>query len=226
MMRLRMLGLALVAAFAMGAVASASASAANGLFEQSLGEYPAVFEAKQVGTQEFFAGKGKITCEDVTFSGTLSKASETLDVTPSFTKCKGLEQEVTVISEHCQYELKAGEQTATVGENKVFGSGHGALINSGGTCKLVTKAIECTIILKAQGPFVGVSLTSSHVVEEKRGVWSDAVEFATKGLTYTAEGGACAMGKIEIGTHSNGEYKGAVTTHNIGVNGNLSEINP
>lgn len=95
---LKALGLALVATFAMSAVA---ASAAQANFTQPQGQ-PAVFTGKEEGgpTKNFFQITGvngpKTHCEETKYEGTLAAASSELTVTPHYTKCKATSGGITI----------------------------------------------------------------------------------------------------------------------------------
>ena len=76
MKRIRIVGLCLVAALALSAVAAASASAKEVLYELSAGSFPATFTSEG-GESKLEASNGEtVTCKKVKDSGTIGSATE------------------------------------------------------------------------------------------------------------------------------------------------------
>jgi hypothetical protein len=111
MNRIRIIGLAVVAVFAMSAVAAASASAFT-MFEAA--EYPVKIKAEQKEENVFQIGteaSGKVTCKKATFtSGAYAAATPSVKVVPVYSECTvfgvvGGEVKMN----GCEYELFANE---------------------------------------------------------------------------------------------------------------------
>jgi hypothetical protein len=82
-LKLKALGLALIAAFAMSAVVASSASATP-----VIGQYGAASgTVTGEGNNDVFTGGGTVTCNHVTYEGTFVDEDSTLRVTPSWTGC-------------------------------------------------------------------------------------------------------------------------------------------
>jgi hypothetical protein len=108
MRRVRIIGLALVAVFALSAVAAASASAFT-TFEAT--EYPATIKAEQKEENVFQIGTeatGKVTCKKATFEGTAAGPTEVITVHPVYSECTVFTVVGgTVTTEGCNYEVFA-----------------------------------------------------------------------------------------------------------------------
>jgi hypothetical protein len=111
MTRIRLIGPALVAAFALSAVVAASASAFT-MFEAE--KYPVKVKAEQKEENVFQVGteaSGKVSCKKATFvSGTYTAATPSVKVVPTYSECTvfgvvGGEVKMN----GCEYELFANE---------------------------------------------------------------------------------------------------------------------
>jgi hypothetical protein len=85
MQRMTLLGLSVVAVMAMGAVAASGALAAAVHAET----YPATLSGKQTNENVLSNGVRTVSCEEAALTGTLTEASETITISPTYSKCKG-----------------------------------------------------------------------------------------------------------------------------------------
>jgi hypothetical protein len=143
--KLKTLGLALVAVLAMSAVVASAASAAS----FTAAKYPTTFTAESAkGNDTFKTEAGTVECK-AHFAGSLAAASETIQVTPTYTECLafGLNATVTVPS-NCKYEFNA--------------NGTVKIISVGTTCTgFVVHSGTCTTVIKPQGPLSEVHLPAN-----------------------------------------------------------------
>ena len=112
---LKALGLALVAVFAMSALAAGSASAAE---FHSEGENTTV-KASQVTTHVFKTTAGEVTCAKATFEGNqAAKTASSITVNASYTECHinffGTKVSATVNMNGCDYVLYAANKADVV----------------------------------------------------------------------------------------------------------------
>jgi hypothetical protein len=106
-LNLKALGLALVAALAMSAVAASAAQAANGKFRAQNNVEAVAKGAQEVGEGidnyfEATAGE-KVTCTTATYQATLKEADTTLTVTPHYAGCSKGGTGVSVTLNGCHY---------------------------------------------------------------------------------------------------------------------------
>jgi hypothetical protein len=109
--KLRSIGLALIAAFAISAIGASAAQATQ--FHTKGAAYPATVTGVNVANQVFHfhveTGKNnELNCKKGNFSGTLTKASTTLTVHPVYTACTFSGAAATVTTTNCDYVLNAG----------------------------------------------------------------------------------------------------------------------
>ncbi|HWM64536.1 MAG TPA: hypothetical protein VNP96_11185 [Solirubrobacterales bacterium] len=98
------IGLTVIAALAMNAVAVVAAHA-QGTYTAD--EYPATVTGEQVGTDVWTSSAGTLSCTHVTYHGELSGPSSSLEVTPTFTGCKAFGLfNATVDKNGCKYKFR------------------------------------------------------------------------------------------------------------------------
>lgn len=180
---LKVLGLCLMAALAMSAVASSTASA---WFKST--SHHTIFSGSQVGTNTFATTAGTIHCAVATFAGTsTSTESEEVEVEPTYENCTSTPfGGATVHMNGCKYQITTNGQ---------------AHIICTGTNKIVVTAPFCTITIYPQ--------TLEGLTFENTGSGSTEEVDATanvSGIHYTQTAG-CTHG---AGTFSNGHYTGTV----------------
>jgi hypothetical protein len=139
--KLKTLGVALVAVFALTAVMASAASAAS----YTSSTYPTTATATSAAGNDVFTTEGgTVECASH-FVGTLSAASSSLTITPTYTGCKAfgfLEASVT----GCEYEVTASSTTLSN-------------IHIRKTCTI--KAGTCHITVHPQGPLSHVGTTNN-----------------------------------------------------------------
>lgn len=183
--KLKVLGLALVAMFAMSAVA-ASAQAAQ--FQAA--EYPASITAHSAESDNFFVTDvGIVECSTHHFEGSANEATTTLTVVPIYKNCEafGLEAEVDTNSCHYLFHLHEGSgpvYTMTVDID---------CTETGDAIKVITPA--CVITVPEQNGL-------THVLAENAG-GDVAIEAEVGGIEYEKEGAICS------GVGTEGEYFGS-----------------
>lgn len=203
MKRIRIIGLALVAVFALSAVAAASASATK--FEAET--YPVKIKGTQTNTQLFKVESGSVECANATFTGELPKepgASETLKVKPVYSNCKFAAFEgVKVEMNECTYLLHAGVKVTETEFNK------GVVDVECPTGKTITvTTLTCVVTV---GPQAGLG-ELTYVVKGTGKTREVEVVANVTNIKYT-ESSLC----LKPGEHANGVYKGNVLAK--GTNG-------
>jgi len=186
MKRIRLLGLALVAVFAMSAVAASGASAFT-TFEAET--YPVKIKGTQTNTQEFAVNSGSIQCKKATFEGSASGASATLKVKPKYEECTfAALGAATVEMNGCEYNLHAA---GTVDVECETGK------------KIVVKAATCEVKVGSQSGLGGIS----YLIKGSGKTREVEVSSEVKTIAYEESSG---LGCLTPGAHTNGVYKGKV----------------
>ncbi len=140
---LKVLGLALVAVFAMSAVAASAASANQWM---TAGNVNAKIIADQVAEeQHVFKVEGastEVKCKTAHFEGAeeISSPATTVDVTPSYSNCNAfLGLSATVTNQGCHYKLHIGSTTGTatwyMTPLTLICTGSNKIVIEAGTCK-------------------------------------------------------------------------------------------
>lgn len=208
--KLKALGLALVAAFAMSAfVASAQAA------EFHAGEAHTTSTAGQTSTHVFTAGEGfgGVSCSKASFESTSTATTETFQtIKPAYSECKdsfGRTAHVTVNG--CAYVFKGGTSTtANVDVECPEGKTIVVEVKSGGST-------ICTVTIGAQ--------TNTGIVDLHNVAGGDvAIESTAGSVDNTTSGGFFNCG-ISNGLHTEGTYTGtsvAAGTNTAGGAVNIS----
>jgi hypothetical protein len=182
---LKALGLALMAIFALTAVASSAAQAIE--FHSEI-ENTTVTASTEAGSNSVFDAAGaSISCASATFTGSqAAKTSPTLTVTPAYSNCTFLGVVgVPVNMNGCQYTFNAN------GEVAITGASCTAITFEAATCKVEVGKTnnqnlkEVTYTNLNSGTTREVTVTP-HVI----------------GITYTSSGLGCP----KAGTFSDGNY--------------------
>ena len=189
---IRMLGLALVAVFAMSAVAASAASAAKFNHEAGAGVTARV-TATNEGAHEFTAGVvGTISCKKATFTGTefLLSGQATVTVSPAYSECTFLGVSGVVVNMNgCTYKFNEPQGSASPFTGTVT-----VLCPAGK--KITFSAAECTVEVGEQGPLS--TLTYTNLAGPPKAV---KVVANVSGITYTASGVGCPLGEKNDGTY-------------------------
>jgi hypothetical protein len=205
--KLKALGLALVAVFAMSAIVAQGAQAAK--FHSNSERTVVTGELESANPDEFsIAGFLTIRCEAAKFEGTIvGKEVDTSTITPTYgntaapSKCKNTltGHEVIVHTQHCAYVFHAATNAEEHGLTDVECSG--ATEN---TFVLTDPADNFTMKIGAQTNLNGVHYTNLEEEVNKVKVKYITAKSTVKGIHWTCEGGGCFLGKEGNG----GEYKG------------------
>jgi hypothetical protein len=220
---LKVLGLALVAVFAMSAMVAASAQAVAAKFKADSTTASAKFKIEQdgntaTGTQVFVTEFGEVDCQTLTGSGTA--ANEAAEVTvqnvaytghqflPESTACEAFGLEATINFNGCDYVFHAGTSIAA-GES----TGTADVVCPAGKSIDINAAGLCTVTVPAQ---TGLTHIIFHTVNPGGGAVSYVTATATvSNITYSGEGLLCS------GHFGNGTYSGnAIAT---AFNDNVAE---
>lgn len=198
---LKVLGLAIAAVMAMGALSASAASAAN----FTAAEYPVTIHAEGGGSETFHTLAGDVVCNTSTFSGSATGASETLTVHPEYSDCKvfGILNS-TVDTTGCNYIFHTGSGsgdnwTATVS------------VSCGSGSSIKVTAATCAAEIKSTGQLSSVDLINNT------GAGDVEVNPTVGGIPYTVtkDGLGCGFGKVGE-ERSDGTY---TATKNITVTG-------
>jgi hypothetical protein len=178
---LKALGLALVAVFAMSALVTSAASAAE---FHSEGENTTV-TASQVNTHVFKTTAGEVTCAKATFSGTqAAKTASSITVNATYSECHinffGSKVSATVNMNGCDYVL--------------YASNKADIVCPAGK-KIVVSAAGCTVEVGGQTGKTTVSYTN------KENKHIDITPNLT-GISYNHTGFTCGTGSGTTGTYT------------------------
>jgi hypothetical protein len=143
MRNLKVLGLALVAVFAMSAVAASMASADE---LNTAANTTVTLTGKQTTTNVLKTNVGSTECEEATFTGTTVTPSSTVSVTPVYNKCKSLGFPAIIHMNGCTYLLHVGAGTTGTAD-LVCPAGKDVVVTANAPAPAVLK---CTITVKPQ----------------------------------------------------------------------------
>jgi hypothetical protein len=166
-------------------------------------EYPTSLSSEVNNVTVLEDGEDKIKCGKVKYSGELTKASEGLTLTPSYSECKGsiegTESAATVSPGSCKIELSGlqegvetgGEVTELTAKESVGPSPCGAI-------KIEVTSASCTFEVSAQGPVSGASIKPD--AEEAEGEPLEvSAKFSEANVTFTkgCEKSPCPKMKLQ-----------------------------
>lgn len=196
---LLLIAVALVAAFASAAQASTFTAE----------KYPATIEGTQVGQHVFSIENGlTVKCEKATFHGTLSAASTTITMSPTYTVCTAFGfLNATVNFNGCKYLFHAGEEVAA---DKHAGSVD-IVCPAGGFIAISASTCETQI-----PPQTGLNTNN---IENNTSPMDATATGSLTGITYTKtkDGFLCPF--AGTGTKTDGGYAGTATA--IGTSGGV-----
>jgi hypothetical protein len=193
---LKVLGLAAIAALALGAVGTSTASAAPQFHFES--EHTIV-TGQQSTLNALAFDVGTVKCGIVQFGGTSTVfTTTTMTLNPTFHNCLlDEEEEATFTINGCAFVFH-------VGANEEHLTGTMSIECPDGE-RIEIDAPECTITVPPQGNLGSVTFTNEGA-EMTRGV---VLDLSLAGLDYVEHGAACVN---ETVTTNNGTYTGKVTT--------------
>lgn len=153
-------------------------------FSSTTGEYPVTANTTVKNMTVLEDGEDTISCGKVEYSGELTKGSEALTLTPSYSECtgdiEGAKASATITTGSCKIELskyqegeeKEGEVSDVTGDEAIGPSGCGPI-------KMEDSTSKCTFEVSSQGPASGTTDTPNGETMEITSKLSDA------SLTYT-----------------------------------------
>jgi hypothetical protein len=200
------LGLGLLAALAVSATATPTASA----FPTFHSEFAGIFltgAQTAAGPNVLTTDLGEMKCNVVKFNGSqAAMTTTTMTLKPKYEECKVGMSNATVTANGCAYTFHLEEQAepieARMGIECPFAGG-----------KIEIHVGECTITLPAQGPRKEVTFTNEGA-GTTRAVIAD---LNLSGLHYVEHGTGCAS---QYQTTENGTYTGQITVKGEDVEAN------
>jgi hypothetical protein len=207
--KIKALGLALVAALAMSAVA---ASASQAEFHSSAAH--TILSGSQVGNHVFTVGGGfgAIECETANFSGSSTKVTEAdQTITPEYKGCfDSFERTVHVNMGGAQYTFTSPAATTGNANVHVVGGPITISVTSG------AGATICTVTIKEQ--------TNNNIVYHNLGGTNGVtVTTNTNNVKATTSGGFLNCG-VSNGEHTGGTYTGHTTMKGVNTAGEAVSI--
>jgi hypothetical protein len=224
--KLKALGLALCATFALSVVAASAASAATDHIRSSSKTGSTFLAAKSLGNQDFFLETSgdpngdRVRCANVGVTGSLpANTVSEATVTPAYSTCtarKGTSEfEAVVTTNECHY-LFTGETTHTVGETE----GEHATVHI--ICPEGSPGIQVQVTgVKLQCIDVpgGQTLHGVRYLNDTVNTNAIILKATVHGIKSTTTG-ACGEG-----THEDGVYTGEVTVQGYEDEAHKKEVN-
>jgi len=192
----KVLGLALVAVFALGATLASGASAFSFHFNSKSPDGHTIVKGTQIGIHKITTTAGEITCEEASVTGTMTETTATdITLTPTYSKCHinffGSKVSATINMNGCQYTLTSHQ---TVGGATLAANKH--LVNCTKAMEVV--AAGCTIKINTGQTIGGLTIAN--------GAGDIVVTTNSTGIAYSHSGFTCGTGSGTTGT-----YKGETT---------------
>ena len=221
---LKALGLALVAVFAMSAVAAGSASAEEYAFHSSA-SFTTLTGSQSGATNDVFTtDAGTVTCNTATYHGAISAAeTTTISLAPTYSSCTLEPFGSAVVSPNgCEYLIHAETQ---VDEND-FETATEIVCPSGKEITVVASLFgttKCTVHIPPQSLGTGITVTNQTTAA---GVSDIQAHISFSGITYTETPGSgfgACEGSGGATTH-NGTYTGLATITGEDKKGNPLHI--
>ena len=214
---LKIHGLALVAVFAMSALAASAASANQAYWFTSDGDWTTLSGSQGATLDTFTTDAGTLSCTTATYSGSTSATTTTtMKLAPSYGGCtlKPLPGHATIDMNGCEYEFHADGQTTTGGvPNGKFDTETTIVCPTTTIAEHLTHDItvtvtlgtivKCTIHIEEQNLGTGIVLTNAG------GGLSATISFSN--IKYTQTEGSKEGRCTGTPTTSNGSYTGSAT---------------
>jgi hypothetical protein len=201
---LKVLGLAITAVLAIGAMMASAATAA----EFTASEYPAQITGSNTkGSEVFSTEGGDVECNSHFISASQNAASSTLTVTPAYTSCEAFGfLSATVNTEGCTYVFHATEGSAGVYKSHVD-------VNCPAGQSIKVTASTCKAEIKAQ---TGLTTVKTTNITEGADAGKVTVQPEVSSIAYTVtqDGFLCPFGGT--GNKNDGTYTGDVVVSRIG----------
>lgn len=208
--KIKALGLALVAAFAMSAVAASSASASHPFHFGSEEVHTEITGTQHAGEDVFTTNGGTVKCNTATYTATTNATKVTdITVTPHYTSCKAFGFiNVPIDMDGCDYTFTTGTLETTAGGVEDYeGSVHIVCPGTGHEHAIRITAPGCEVTVPAQTP-TGGKITFTNIGSgTTRQV---TVDVALTGIHYTEhEISGFPNCNTETVTETNGTYNGS-----------------
>ncbi|HEX7280184.1 MAG TPA: hypothetical protein VF255_11255 [Solirubrobacterales bacterium] len=195
--KLKALGLALVAVFAMSALSAASASAVEFHSEAAHTELRA---EQHAGEDTFSVNAGTVRCSHATYTGTESSATSTAQtVTPAYTGCKAFGfVNTTIDTNGCTYTFDSNANNVDI-----------ACPSS----PITVTAFNCWVTVGAQNNIGPVTYTNSGSGSSR----DVTVDVNITGISYTQH--SKSFPGCTNGSFTNGTYTGSATVRGFNTAG-------
>jgi hypothetical protein len=191
---LKAVGLALMGAAVLSAVA-ASAASANPQFHIEMED--TTLTGSQITPNVLTTDLGELECGTIKYTGTQGPlTSTTLTLTPIFEECQIGGVNTTVTMNGCSYVFHLAQNT----ENYEAKMGIECPMGQ----KFVIHTPECAITIPPQGPKAAVTFTNENAAATR----SLVIDLNVGGIQYVEHGGACAS---ETEATANGTFIGQAT---------------
>lgn len=164
-------------------------------FASPTDEYPSKITITGTKMTILEAGKDSVTCGKVEFTGELTKASETLALTPTYSECEGdisgTKSSATVSVGTCKLEFSNLQEGAeTEGSVSEITGKESVGPSTCGDIKIEIPKSSCTFEVLAQGPTSGTTIKPSGEEIEMNSTINEASIKYTKGCESTMCGGS------------------------------------
>jgi hypothetical protein len=209
--KLKMLGLALVAVFAMSAVGASAASAVL-LHSNSTGTFTHI-TAHQIGANQFDLANGTpVKCGTVLFDATFhGTTASDLTVTPTYSSCTAAGQKAEIATNGCTYTITTPTETEPLNKDNYHAVVH-LVCPAGKSVEIKVPTAGCTVSVAAQTPTGVLDLTNvTSAVANK----DDITIKSTVSAKYTTVGGGICgaagtgalTGEVTATAFSDAEHK-------------------
>ena len=221
---LRILGLALIAAFAMSAMVASVASATSFWFKSA--NSWTVLTGSQIGSDQFTTNSGTVACSTTSYTGSQSgTTATTVSLVPTYSGCEISGVSLTIHTNGCVYELHTHTKTSatqhTVTTTIVCPTTTSPSHKTHQIEMTVGKPTrKCTIDVPEQTIATGVTLTNAGT--SPTDIKAD-ISIAT-GITYSETAGTGAGACIQALDQTNGAYTGSATISGEDTASNLIGI--
>ena len=228
--KLKVLGLALTVALALGAVSAPSAFGASALFTAQVGAgETAKSDASQIGADSFTMNGLKVTCATFTLKGealTAGPSSESVELTPTYETCHvviaGLTKLLTVTTNGCTFRLDATKNTSgfAFGGDLSIVCPEGKYIETHIYNAAASESTTlCTWDVTPQSIKDQIQMTNEFATTPDEVI---AHVNATVTLDNTIKNATCGQNAIEIGTYSGKDRVQMTNAAGVFVNGSVS----
>jgi hypothetical protein len=201
---LKVLGLALLAVFALTAVVAQAASAASFNITKSSADVTGTATTAQF-LEPFPGAGGSVECQELDLKGKQGAASaSSIDLTPTYSECQVAGLDVTVTDNGCVFRFNAS------GTVDVCPTGGSITVEVFFGAAPHEEEPACTLHFTNAG---GANNGRGTVTYSNSGTTPSHITGAASvtNITYEAEGNFCFLAGIETGVNTEGVYNGTAT---------------